>query len=219
MNYNSYTFFWPPRPKLAIPPAILPTKEGRYWAQIKKNGTGNTLALSPDDGKGFGRQLITMTRHNEAHKAWTPDGKTHSAFRNLPGNGWYYFVAELMHNKVPGIRHINYINDILVADGESLVGTTFEERQKLLADLFGVENVPAVDFTGEPVGYVPIDANTWLAKNYTGNFLNLFQSLTRPEDEGLVLKDPKARLAFCSREDSNSAWQLKCRRPTKVNHF
>ncbi len=153
-----------------------------------------------------------MNRHNERHKAWQPDESTRKAFRDLPG-GWYVFVAELLHSKVPSIRNTNYINDILVADSESLVGTTFAERQKMLSELFPGA-VPSMARS-----HSVIDSNTWLARNYKGGFQTLFDSLTAAEDEGLVLKDPQATLNYCSRATANSGWQVKCQKPTKVLSF
>ena len=143
------------------------------------------------------------------------NGSGHLAFLGLPG-GWYVFTAELLHSKVPGLRNINYIHDILVTDSEHLTGTTFAERQALLSRLFpdAVEHVSG--------GYRVINPNTWLANNHTANFATMFKTISEkrnPEDEGLVLKNPTARLAFCLTATSNSAWQAKCRIPHKNYAF
>ncbi|CAM6055322.1 unnamed protein product [Sphagnum tenellum] len=85
------------------------------------NGTASVLAISPD------RQIVAMNRHREEHKLWTPTAANIADFAKLPGKGWYVFVAELMHSKVPGIKNVNYVHDILVADGKHLTGETFEK--------------------------------------------------------------------------------------------
>ena len=202
MRYDSYSYLWPPRPVNSIQTIMLPFYERQgHVAQIKMNGTCSVIAVSPD---GY---LTTMTRHNEPHRAWAPTEGSSKAFRSLPGEGWYVFVAELMHSKVPGIRDINYINDILVHDGEHLTGATYSDRQQMLTALFPAQS--------ETLSHYVVDAHTWLAKTHTGGFQSLFKGLSRPEHEGLVIKNPKAPLALCFRENGNWNWQVKIRKPTK----
>jgi hypothetical protein len=165
------------------------------------------IGVAPD------RSLKVMRRDRTEHKAWKPLPETNEAFSRLPGKGWYVFTAELLHSKVPGLRNINYIHDILVADGNYLIGSLFADRQAVLRHLFPT-TTQSID--GH---YYVIDEYTWLAHNYTSGFRALFASLSRADDEGLVLKNPKARLELCLREDSNSAWQYKCRRETKNYKF
>jgi hypothetical protein len=188
-----------------------------YLAQIKKNGTGNVMAISPQ------RKVVAMQRTNKAHILWSPSDHTANPFRDLKGHGWYVFVAELLHSKVAaekqrqatgsesGLRDINYINDILVADGTTLTGTTFEFRQQMLVEMFGADRLPVAKSGSHYV----IDRHTWLARNHRSGFRRLFAGLDSPEDEGLVLKLPTGKLAPCLREGSNSSWQFKIRKPTK----
>ena len=213
MIYDKFSYLYPPRPENAIPSGLLKFYENRnFIAQTKKNGTSNVIAVSPD------RTIHAMTRHATKHKAWQPNHETQAAFQNLPGDGWYVFVAELMHSKVSGLRNINYINDILVNDGVYRIGSTFAARQKLLQRLF-----PNCAEDSSGTHYI-IDEHTWLAKNHTSGFLNLFGSLMtgkkgNHENEGLVLKDPDAVLALCSKPNSNSSWMVKCRYQTSVLSF
>jgi hypothetical protein len=212
MRYEKFEYLWPPRPnsKRACPPTGpmgVSFYERRGWqGQVKKNGTCNVIAISPEG------EMVAMNRHHEEHKAWVPTRASCAAFADLPGNGWYVFVAELLHSKVPGIRDTNYIFDILVADGEYLVSKTFMERQDILNGLFP-------DAIDETFSHRVIDSNTWVAKLLTGNFEEIFEGLDAPEDEGLVLKNPKATLEFCSRQDANAGWQVKCRKTHKNFSF
>jgi hypothetical protein len=210
MRYDSYRYLYPPRPETAIDPLLIP-RYADWWAQIKMNGTSNILHVSPD------REIIAKSRHPDKnggnHKAWHVSVNTRQAFLDLPGNGWYVFTAELLHSKVRGLRDINFIHDILVADGEYLVGTIFAYRQNLLRELFP-ERSQAV--TG---GHYVIDPHTWLANNYERDFPKLFAGLTAPEHEGLVFKDPNAKLAPCGSERANAAWLRKVRRPSKAYAF
>ena len=120
-RYDSYKYLWPPRPEEdhRIEPRRLNEKVGTLWVEAKLNGTSNVMAFDP------GRNIKAMSRHGPQapHKAWQPDAFTRAAFLDLPGKGWYVVGCELMHSKVSGLRNINYIDELLVADGEYLVGT------------------------------------------------------------------------------------------------
>lgn len=202
MPYTSFAFMFPPRPEVNTDPILLDRFEGEWLAQVKKNGTNNVMDVTAD------RRIIARTRHKNIndgqHTMWKPDARTAAPFRKLKG-GWFKFSAELLHNKcASGPRHTNYIHDILVCDGEILVGTTFIERQAILARLFP-DAIPHASG-----GYSIIDAHTWLATNYTTGFWDLLRALRDPEDEGLVLKKADARLAYCFKKSSNSHWLMKC---------
>lgn len=202
MRFDAYTYLFPPRPENAIPRSMIEGFEKRgYVAQCKMNGTCNVLAVTPD------RSLRCMTRHKTPHKLWSPSKGSAAAFQGLPGKGWYVFTAELLHSKVPGIRDVNYIHDIVVADGVHLVGRSFSARQQILADLF------SSDFACEMPSHHVIDAHTWVSKTVTTELGVFFDRLINPEHEGIVLKNPKAPLALGAKPTSNGSWSVKCRRP------
>lgn len=207
-RYESFSYLWPPRPDNAIGPKMLTTYESMgYVAQFKKNGTCSVIAVAPD------KTITAMNRHDETHKAWSVTPASAAAFLTLPGSGWYVFAAELLHNKVTdGPRDTNYIFDVLVADGEYLTGKTFDERMAILADIFPA----SID---EEDSHRVITPNTWVAKTITKRLKPTFDALVRPEDEGLVIKDPEAVLKHCTRPTSNNDWQVKVRRPHKNFSF
>ena len=208
MQFASYTYLWPPRPERAIPREMLGFYQKRGWiAQAKMNGTCNVLAVAPD------KSLKCMSRHQDEHKLWKPTEASSAAFEALPGKGWYVFVAELLHSKVEGLRDTNFVHDVLVNDGEYLVGKTFVERQNILRSLFlkGGE--------AETESHVVVTPHTWLAKNRLANFDAFYDSLDKVEHEGIVLKDPNAPLVLCSRQGANANWQVKSRRQHKNYSF
>jgi hypothetical protein len=205
MRFDAWSYLYPPRPDKAISPSFASFYEDRgYVAQVKMNGTCNMISVSPE------KKLVTMNRHNEPHRLWMPSVKSSAAFEALPGPGWYVFVAELMHSKVTGFqRDTNYIHDVLVADGEYLVGQTWAERQEVLAGLFETTD------TGS-LSHLVINENTWLARNHFTGFDKLYADVQpHTEMEGLVFKNQKAKLALCSRENANNSWQVKCRKGGK----
>lgn len=210
MRYDSYAYLWPPRPDQAIAPQMMPMIERQgYVAQVKKNGTCNVIAVTPD------KAIVAKNRHKEDHKLWTPNLNKLSALRSLPGKGWYVFVAELIHSKVPGLRDINYIHDVLVLDGEYLVGVTQAERHAMLVKLFN-----ATDHQ-ETYSHWVIDEFTWIARQFVkgDNFRAIYDGLDRPEDEGLVFKLPNKPLAICAKQTSNNSGMLKSRKAHKNYTF
>lgn len=202
--FNEYKFLTPPRPKTSIPPTSLRAYEGRGWlAQAKLNGDYNIVAITPQ------RSLITSTREGKKHTRWQFDEASSRAFRQIPGNKWYVICCELMNNKTPHLKNINYIHDILVADGKRLDGLTYPQRHVLLRGLF-----PTI--AKSPEGYYIINDNLWLADVHFKDFGMLFHKLTHsPECEGLVLKNISTPLSFVD----PSRGLVKCRRPSKSYNF
>lgn len=194
MRYADFHFLYPPRPENKIARPQLSFYENRsWWAQKKKNGTCTVVFAR-------GNEVIFKTRHNDGHKLWTPQGD-HNAF--FAGRAkWNVYVAELLHSKVSGgPKNELYIFDQIVKDGVQLVGTTFAERQGMLFD----------EFSGNDEGdQIRIAPRITLAKCFDEGFAEMYDYL-KPEDEGLVLKNPEGRLSPCFKMDSNSNWQVKCR--------
>lgn len=194
MNYSSYSYIYPPRPEVKIPRSTLGFYEQRgYFAQVKKNGTCTVIFAK-------GNTVIFKTRHADDHKLWTPLPE-HSAF--FAGESdWNVYVAELLHSKTPHVKNQLYVFDQLVKDGKQLVGTTFGDRQKVL-------HAKWEKWSAES-DQVRVGTYVSVAKCFSSGFDKLFDTL-KPEDEGLVLKNPCAKLLPGYKSDSNSKWQVKCR--------
>lgn len=204
MNYDGYSYLYPPRPEQRISPQSIGFYERRgFLAQKKRNGT-NTVIFTD------GSQVIFKTRHNTDHKLWEPLPAHIEFFHRFAGQGWHVFCAELVHSKVAaGPKNELYIFDMLVHRGQFLLGSKFKDRAAILQDMF----------TGQDEGdQVRIAPHYALAKNYTGGFKALYNSL-RVEDEGLVLKDPEGKLEMCTRPESNNVWNVKARIPAKNYSF
>ena len=211
MKYSKYTYLFPPRPETAIPSNFLTTYENKgYVGQYKKNGTCNVTFVSPE------RDVKVMTRHNEEHKAWAPTEASSKFFKELPGNGWYVFVSELLHSKTPTIKDTHYIFDILVADGEHLTGSTFADRMDILAGFIPVDDDGQTESTDS---HWVVNPNVWIAKTLQMGFEDTFKRITNPEDEGLVLKDPYAKLRLGLKRNANVNWMVKCRKPHSNYEF
>jgi hypothetical protein len=206
MQYDSYRYLSPPRPESPVHPDLLPFYQKRkWWAQFKKNGTCSVIYVPP---KSVGRPFA-KTRHADDpdHKAWSFTEGSIESFKAIQTDKWHVFEAELLHSKGHGVKDVNYVHDVLVYQGKHLINTTFSHRQALLKSIFGRLVGPVTETTSHWV----IDEHTWLARCHQKNFRGLFAGILDPLDEGLVLKDPCGLLSV----GNNSAWQVKCRKPTK----
>ena len=194
------TFMKPPRPENAIPFDSIQTFESRgWWGQVKKNGTCSIIIVSPDG------ELTGYNRHGEIHKAWKFTDKSAKFFRKAAQpDGDTTFVAELLNNKVSDMRDINYVHDILRDNGRVLYDRSYAYRYNRVREIFD----PFA--TDETEDYYILDPNTWVAKNMTTGFVDRAKHLDRPEDEGLVFKNPKSVFS-----PHNKGWAVKYRKPTK----
>lgn len=205
MNYDKYVYITPPRAENVTYPDTLHLYQKRgWWLQVKMNGTNSTVYLPPhDQGDPFAR-----TRHgDEPHRSWEFTEKSIRLFRQLQTKKWHVFSCELLHSKGHGVRDVNYLHDVLVYEGNYLLGSTVSHRQAMLKTLMGTK----VGEMQETDTHFVVDPHLWLTKNRTRAFKKTFESLTFPLAEGVMLKNPAGQLSA----SDNSGWMVKCRKPTK----
>ena len=207
MKYASFRYIYPPRPKNPIPNTELSFWDnGSLIAQPKLNGS-NCLIFTN------GEKHIAMNRHNGRLTNFQLKDEEIAALYKGSG-GWTVLNGEYMNkNKQDESRaafnHKFVIFDILVDDGDYLVGKTFEERIALLDSMFGQED-------SEKDYLYSISENIYRVKSYLSGFNMLYDRLT-PIDmiEGLVMKRKSARLEMGNTELNNVKSQIKCRKETK----
>lgn len=215
MHYPMYRYLYPPRPTTAGAPSTLHNYEASGWlGQAKMNGTCTTLYVRPDQSN------FAMGRAGPANKLiWQP-GDRWNAFqkRLFPGTGWYVFVGELLHSKGVGVRDTIYLHDLLVENGNYLVGVTYRDRMRLLKWL-----CDGHDHSQREIHHTHtiICPGVWLAHSHLHSFTEWFDSIRnmpgKPPVEGLVFKDPDSKLMPCGSATSNVKGQHKCRVAT--NHL
>lgn len=163
--------------------------------------------MTSSDGK-FG----SKTRHNDDHKMWSMSSEVAAPFLTKE-IGESIFVAELLHSKVSGgPKNTLYVFDVLMLKGKHLTGVTYEDRMDMAVSVLNAKD------TGLKGHYVSTE-RVLVAKSYDRGFKSLFDGLVQGEDEGIVLKNPKAPLLTCSRNGLNSKWQVKCRKWNKNFSF
>jgi len=207
MKYTSFRYLYPPRPKNPIPNTELTFWDnGSLIAQPKLNGS-NCLIFTN------GEKHIAMNRHNgRLTNFQLKDDEIKELYKGTGGwtvlNGEYLNKNKQDENR-KSFNHKFVIFDILVNDGDYLVGKTFEERIVLLDTMFGQNECEKSYLYG-------ISENVYRVKTYENLFNMLYDTLT-PIDliEGLVLKRKTARLEMGTSELNNVKSQIKCRKETK----
>ena len=207
MRYASYRYIYPPRPKNAIPSTELHSYDnGSMIAQPKLDGS-NCLVFTD------GVQVKTMNRHGEPMSRFEiPKDEILSLYKG--NGGWTVINGEYMNKSKredsgATFNHKFVIFDLLVVDGDYLVAKTFDQRIKMLDDMFGVNDSELSYLHG-------ISENVYRVKSFDKSFLERFDTLSRIDMvEGLVMKRRNARLEIGNTELNNTKSQLKCRKATK----
>jgi hypothetical protein len=145
---------------------------------------------------------------------WQPGARWGTLQRQFPGEGWYVLVGELLHSRGVGVRDTVYLHDLLVEDGEYLVGTSYRERYQRLSWLCTkVSDAPRIEAT-----HTVVMPGIWLAMNHAHSFEPWFATIRdlpqKDPVEGLVFKDPDVPLMPCGKAKANAKGQAKCRRAT-----
>lgn len=207
MKYSNYRYIYPPRPKNAIPPTDLNSYDnGSMVGQPKLDGSNCLIFTNGLDVKVMNRHSQLMTRFD------IPKEEILTLYKGT--GGWTVINGEYMNKSKREdfgniFNHKLVIFDILVSDGDYLIGKTFEHRIEILNDMFGVSETDFSYLYG-------ISENIYRVKTFDNSFLNKFDILTKIDMvEGLVLKRKNARLEIGNTELNNVNSQIKSRKPTK----
>ena len=178
MKYLSYRYIFPPRPSNAIPDEDLDSWDnGSLVGQPKLNGSNCTIYTN-------GVEFRVMNRHNQPLTRFELKDEV---IKNLyKGNGeWLVINGEYMNKSKQDenrrtFNHKFVVFDILVLDGEYMVGKTFDERILILDGLYGQKECEKEYLYG-------ISENIYRVKSYYGKFKEIFDKLTLIDMiEGLV---------------------------------
>ena len=212
MRYDSYRFIFPPRPKNAVPLSELcmyDTDEfwkGQFMAEPKFNGDNGEIYFNKTE-------FIPMNRYGEKLSKYNlKPNEMRKLFNN---KGWNCINGEYMGKSQKDefgdvFNHKFVIFDILVLDGEYLLGTTFEERWLMLYNRFKGK------FIGENEYSYQITENIWLVKVWYDDFENIWNRIILiPMIEGMVIKKREAKLLIGNSEINNHLSMFKTRKPTK----
>jgi hypothetical protein len=205
-NYLKFKHIYPPRPEYAISPDQLVKYEQDHFAQPKMNGSCTSIYIKGNEFKYYNRHAKPTVAH---FKLTIEDLKVLNCGNE--SDKWNIIVGEYMNKSQNGIdgkpwNHKFVIFDIIVYNGEYLLGTTFEERVKLLDELF--------DTVDENEYLYKITDKIFRVKTFYNNFLSRWNEIIKiGMIEGFVLKKKNQKLMRGLTEKNNLSH--KCRKPTK----
>lgn len=211
MLYNKFSYIYPPRPKSAAPICdICKYDNNSMISQVKVNGSNSEIYTN-------GKEFYVYNRHGEKLTNFNLNKEEIlDNLYNLPNNKWLCINSEYLNknkNDENGnsFNHKLIIFDILVYDSDYLLNSTFEDRIKLLDDLYGKKD-------SEKEYLYSISENIYRVKTYENGFMNLYNKYSKIDIiEGLILKRKKGRLEI-GKEPCNKQ-QIKFRKPTKNYQF
>lgn len=212
MDYNEFTYLYPPRPKTSIPPSdqsFDKFKKLRWIAELKLNGQRCLIYISPDFDIEF------WNRHGEKHNNWKcPNWLMDELKNSINHDGkWLVIDCELLHNKDKSIKNTIYIWDILVAENKFLFNSSYINRRKLLNKYFGNPNK-----IHNGIGH--LSDNLWLSSWIEPEHFKVMWELTGfSYIEGYVFKNPNAKLKLCLNQNNNHKWMVRCRKSNKCYRF
>jgi len=232
-------YIYPPRAQTAIPreetgffaelgwKAQLKYNDSRCLIKIKSNGT-----------------IELWNRHQEQFRNYTaPDSlvqQLHQIAKQLgcQSDSWSLLDGGLLDKKHAAIKNTIVIWDILVFNGQQLIGTTYNDRYQ---ELYKISTLETWDYTHASHGPVPFGrkftTDVFMPEYYTHDFLagNQWSALwdiatkvnkpytigndIKPVIEGIVIKDPNGVLGLGYQEKNNSEWMTRSRVKTGRHKF
>jgi ATP-dependent DNA ligase len=208
MNYNRFSYIYPPRPKNAAPIAdISKYDNGTMIAQPKYNGSNCTIYTNGIEWRIHNRHNDRLTNFN-----LTPEEMSSNLFKCERGQ-WMVINGEYLNkakNDEKGalFNHKLIIFDILVYDSDYLLGKTFKQRIDIMDAVYGTED-------SDREYLYKISENIYRTKTYDAGFVDLYANLAKIDlIEGLVIKRHDAKLELGLTEDNNSKSQVKFRKKT-----
>jgi len=209
-KYDKFKYMYPPRPEYPLNPIYLYKHEKTYLGQPKLNGSCCSIFIKGKDFKNFGR-------HENENLSNFKLKINDLEVLNCGNDNWNVIVGEYMNKNKKGVNgkpwnHKFVIFDILVYNGEYLLGSTFEERIALLDKIFGT--VDENDYLYK------INENVYRVKTFYENFTKIWSDITSVDMlEGWVLKKLNTPLEKGLSEKNNYLHMLKSRKPTKLYKF
>jgi len=223
MKYESFKkngYIFPPRPEYKCPAADLDKYDnGQYVGQPKYNGSAAVVFTN-------GEECLVYNRHRELLGLLS--NYKEIEFRKLAlTKNWYVYAGEYLNKSKYGETGVKEKNkfviwDVLVYDGQYLIGSTLSERLDLLESIFPCNRAIVTDKAMEVYDHICCTNlnGIYKAPTYLGNFTELYKQIVKVDlYEGLVLKKKDSKLSFGMQELNNHDWQIKCRKETKNYSF
>ena len=221
--FNTFQYIYPPRTKMLInsrsgkPDAQWADYGGvtlDMWrkfpdsiAQFKLNESRNLTYYFPDGHY----EMWNRHAQQQAQYAITPAMKAALDSLQLPKGQFTVLDGGILHAKTKTVKDVLYVWDVLVYNGQWLLGEQYGERKALLHRIAGERFFP-LDFN-------PQEGSVYVAQDFTPDLWETAWGYVRQSDycEGLVLKRTGAlsRLEPGMQEYNNSGFMCRIRKPNK----
>lgn len=200
-----------------------------WIGQYKVNDSRAVIYLEPNG------DIQIWNRHRELMDYNIPESLLEE-FKELRKllhlNGHCRLDGGLLHKKHAAIKNTVIIWDILVRDGEHLLGTTYRERYGSIMEPVA-QATPGFYYIGDAHVGLSATPNIHIAvSHHPANSQKMWENidkantpywtggnLTSPIVEGIVYKDIDSPLEPGFKEKNNEGWSLKSRVQTKRHQF
>jgi hypothetical protein len=224
------SYIYPPRSKSVLPRSDTDMLADMGWiAQYKFNDSHLLLKLLPDRVEFWGRKGERLAYRPDAELA--DEVRAAQDVLGLDRDQYHLLDGGLLDSRHSAIKDTIVLWDILVRDGEQLLGTSYQDRYESLlrpaqALGLGAYTMPHND---TPVGLLlqphllvplsfPADPETaWNSMWQTIEAVN--QPYPQPLLEGLVYKLPGGKLEPGFGEQNNGSWMVRSRVTTGRHKF
>jgi len=208
-------FLYPPRAENKVRPTAMmfgKLDNNTFIAEPKMNGSATSVTI-------FENTVVVKERHNTFFS--TPPTFDFQALHR--GKGAMCIVGEFMNKSKKdedGKAFKGFcIWDITAYEDEILIGSTIEERIKLLDKLYPTKGVIQTK-SGTDLLYITETPDIYKVAVFDKGFEKLFNELTKIDMiEGFVLKRKNARLEMMVSEINNSGSFIKLRKATSNYEF
>jgi len=218
-------YIFPPRAQTALPRGDYGIFSELGWiAQYKYNDTRCMIKYSNT------KPTQLWNRHAEMMRTFAANDELQEQLTHIQeqlGPGYHLLDGGLLHQKHASIKNTIVIWDILVHNGQHLLGTTYQERYKIIETL--QQNKPYL--YGEFTIGNQITPNVFIPQNHQHNTWDqCWQEIDKinepflkqnvgPVIEGLMFKDPNGILKPGFNEKNNGEWQVRSRITTGRHVF
>lgn len=222
---SEFRWFFPPRSSSDFPPkwdsGIMKMWMGLSDSIAQPKANGTNIMLVVDRPK---RLMEFWTRHKidpltgkdsphgiPKQSDYVPPKPIADQVFDMSPQSLAVYNVELLHSKTTMVKNTLYFFDLLVWEGQHLIGVEYKERFGIVQGLLGERFIPLT---------LPrIDNQIYIANNIAPSEWALWWDMIRPCPymEGLVLKREGAvsRLTYGSKMKNNDGFIARVRKPTK----
>ncbi len=222
VRYESYSYLFPPRPIQTTKHTELGKYDnGQFIAAPKYNGDCSNVFISE-------KEVIVMNRHKEKMKGDYSKVDFRGMYDGLGCKGWLVISGEFLNKSKKGedgkLFNLKFIIwDILVYNGDYMIGSTFGYRVELLEKLFpSTKMMVKKDKKMEMYKHLccTMYNDIYKAPAYYSGFEKLYNDIVNTDIyEGVLLKRIDGKLSYGLNTNNNNSWQIKCRKETKNYQF